>query len=341
MTFVSSVEVNTNDLFSFHDGACIPARNGPFDVRMGVYRGGSPGSRGKNTAEEMTCGTCGLGVCEGHFGHIFLAMPVLLVAGSANASVCMLLVPPPSMGRWVLGRRMDRMTRSIGDIVALNNRMIFEKNLGLKQNWTVAAKMREEIVAYARRLKKRGIDIRADVVFEPRDATIQKTNHTEVPSDQNKMRRILMACHGEAHELRRDSVLLSDATGLHATVEEIKGAKTLDVSKTSRPTFLADLSSKLLELGSFDQFDIVTLEYPPSSLYISKEGVLHVPVFTNVSTLLAAGGTFAMMCHFKGTYARQIAKNIERASGLTFLKKTRDDLRRTLLTFEKTEIPSN
>ena len=314
---ISTVEINNIGLFSSH----CPARNGLFDARMGA-----------NVQEDgmmmiWACGTCGRKTCKGHFGHVILAAAA---AAAAQLELSILPVLPPSMGRWVKDGRVDRMTQYVGDIVISNNAFVFERNLGLSDDAKNLTRLKKDVVEYVAYLKaEHGIDVHhSKIVLRPRsdpkcDDNDDATLHNDAKSLQ---RRVLMLCHGEKDSIRRDSVLLN--IDMEFTVEEVKAVKAIDIDPTSRPTLVADLTKELKrgQLESLGVFDCITLEYPTTSMYISSQGVLVKQVFTNVARLLDSGGTFAMPIIFnKDRHRKQIVKNIEMASELTFVKSSRSD----------------
>ena len=293
--------------------------NGLFDVRMGVYT--------NKMGCTHTCGTCGKQSCKGHFGHIVLEKPIL--------DLIVLPVLPPSMGRWIKNNRVDRMTQHVSLIILLNDKNVFDDNLGIPEDEKRSALLCTEVAAYALlALEKHGVDIHAKVVFKPARAMPQPpVVEKKKRKNGKKPRRLLMLCHGEEDLIRPESIVLT--CGVNVTVKEIKMVKTIDMDPTSRPTICADLRQELTreQLESLGEFDIITLEYPFTTVYITRRGEMVIELFKNLSKLLAVGGIVAMPIAFDAMYQKQIIKNIEMCSDLVHVKSTTTGRNNALVVF--------
>ena len=102
-------------------------------------------------------------------------------------------------------------------------------------------------------------------------------------------------------------------------MEELKSIVTMDVNPDTHPSYVVDLMPRLTAKQHSDMglttgsFDVITLEYPPTTLYISKEGVIYPSFFENVAELLADGGIFLMPCAMSRRYHDVFCNNIENA----------------------------
>ena len=90
------------------------------------------------------------------------------------------------------------MTQHVSLIILLNDKNVFDDNLGIPEDEKRSALLCTEVAAYALlALEKHGVDIHAKVVFKPARAMPQPpVVEKKKRKNGKKPRRLLMLCHG-------------------------------------------------------------------------------------------------------------------------------------------------